>query len=273
MVALLSVLSSLETLHLQFETHQFRLDRETRRLPPVGRSVIPALYEFRFKGVTHYLEDLVTRIDTPQLDHMRITFLFQLDYDCPRLAQFIDYTPKLRARDEAHAQFDESVASVASVTPRYRKSNFSFRFDDLLINLSSKKPEWQLMHIKRFCNSSLQLLSMAEDLYIEHEYSDLVWENDFIENIRWSGHFLPFTAVKNLYLSEKFAPGIAAALEELVEDELTEVLPSLQNIFVEGLEPSGPFWENVGQFVTERELSARPVAISDWDKDSNMESM
>ena len=66
----------------------------------------------------------------------------------------------------------------------------------------------------------------------------------------------------NLYLCKEFAPGIAAALQELVGDRITEVLPSLENIFVEGLEPSGPFQENIGQFVTARQLSDHPVAIS-----------
>jgi hypothetical protein len=84
---------------------------------------------------------------------------------------------------------------------------------------------------------------------------------------------LPFTAVKNLYLSKEFAPGIAAALQELVGGRITEVLPSLQNIFVEGLEPSGPFQENIGQFVAARQLSGHPIAISVWDKDSNIKSM
>ena len=43
------------------------------------------------------------------------------------------------------------------------------------------------------------------------------------------------TLVKDLYLSKEFQPGITAALQELVVEE---VLPSLQNIFVEEL---GPF--------------------------------
>ena len=74
---------------------------------------------------------------------------------------------------------------------------------------------------------------------------------------------LPFTAVKNLYLSKAFAPGIAAALQELVGSRITEVLPSLQNIFVEELDPFESFQENVfGQFVTARQLSGHPVAIS-----------
>jgi hypothetical protein len=110
---------------------------------------------------------------------------------------------------------------------------------------------------------------MVEDLYIEHEYSKLVWKNDSIDNILWLRLLLPFTAVKKFYLSKEFVPGIAAALQELVEDRITEVLSSLQNIFVEGLEPSVPFQKNVGQFVAARQLSDHPIAIYDWDRDSD----
>ncbi len=70
---------------------------------------------------------------------------------------------------------------------------------------------------------------------------------------------LPSPAVKNFYLSKDFAPGIAAALQQIIG---TEVLPSLQNIFVEGLELSGRFQENIGQFVATRELSGHSITIS-----------
>ena len=51
--------------------------------------------------------------------------------------------------------------------------------------------------------------------------------------------YSPFTGVENLYLCGEFAPGIAATLQELVGGRIIEVLPSLQNIFVEGLESLG----------------------------------
>jgi hypothetical protein len=73
MVALLSALSSLETLSLQFRSPQSRPGLESRSLPPSKRSILPALDQFHFKGVTEYLEELVTRIDSPQLDDMDIT--------------------------------------------------------------------------------------------------------------------------------------------------------------------------------------------------------
>ena len=254
MVVLLSVLSSLRTLEIGFQSPQSRPDREPRR--PLSKPfIMPALISLSFKGVIEYLEDLVTHIDTPQLDRMGITFFNQIEFDTPRLAQFINRTPKLR-KHGARVHFDDYFARVG-LPPGSRIID---------IAISCKEPDWQLSSIEQVCNSSLHPLSSAEDLYIDHEYSQLVWKNDAIENTLWLQLLLPFTAVKNLYLSKEFAPGIAAALKELVGSRITEVLPGLQNIFVEGLEPSGPFQENIGPFVTARHLSDHPIVVSFWNK-------
>jgi hypothetical protein len=258
MIALVSMLPSLGSLTLQFRSPQSRPDSESPSLPPLKRSVLPALTSLHFKGVTEYLEKLVIGIDTPQLDFSSITFFNQIDFDTPRLAQFINCTPTLRALDEAHVRFDDDFAhielSASSQTPILR------------ISISCREPDWQLSSIEQVCNFSLDHLSV-EDFYIEHQYWRTVWKNDAIENTLWLQLLLPFTAVKNLYLSKEFAPGIVATLQELVGGRMTEVLPSLQNIFVEGLEPSGAFQENIGRFVAARRLSGHPIAISDWDKD------
>jgi hypothetical protein len=251
-VALISVLSSLEVLLVEFESHQSRPNRETHS-PRSKRSVIPALHSLRFKGVIEYLEDLVTGIDTPQLNNMQITFFNQIDFDTPRLAQFINRTPKLGKRD-ATVQFHVDVARV-----RLSPGN-------LEIAISCKEPDWQLSSIEQICNSFWHPLSTVEVLYIDRHYLPLAWKDDAIENTLWLQLLLPFTTVKNLYLSKEFAPGIAAALQELEGGRITEVLPSLQNIFVEGLEPSGPVQKDIGQFVAARQLSDHPIAISVWTK-------
>ncbi len=251
MATLLSVLSSLETLLLRFQSPQSRPDWVNRRPPPSKRSVIPALKHFDFKGVIEYLEDLVAFIDAPQLHYSSISFFNQMDFDGPRLAQFISHvqTPK----NDAHVQFRDATAGV-QLSPE------PVAFE---IKISCIEPDWQLSSVAQVCNSCLPPLSMIEDLYIEHQYSQLVWKNDAIENILWLELLRPFPAVKNLYLSKEFAPGIAAALQEIVG---TEVLPSLQNIFVERLEASGPFQENIGKFVAARELSGHSITISVWDR-------
>jgi hypothetical protein len=263
MVALISALSSLEELIIGFRSPQSRPDWETRRWPPSKRSVIPALDYFYFKGVIEYMEDLVTFIDAPQLNTLDITFFNQIDFDFPRLAQFINRTPTIRTLDEAHVQFDDYSAHV----------RLSPGSGTLEITISCREHDWQLSSIEQVCNSFLHPISTVEVLYIEHEYLQLVWKNDAIENTLWLQLLLPFTAVKDLYLSREFAPGIAAALQELVGARITDVLPSLQNIFMEGLESSGPLQESIGRFVAARLLSDHPITVSAWDKDSNMESM
>ncbi len=251
MAALLSVLSSLETLLLQFQTPQSRPDWVNRRPPSSKHSVIPALTYFEFKGVIEYLEDLVTFVDAPQLRYLNITFFNQIDFDGPRLAQFITRMPILGDCD-AHVEFNDTTASV----------RFSSPLKYSAIEISCREPDWQLSSVAQVCNSCFPPLSMIEDLYIEHRYLQLVWKNDAIENTLWLELLLPFPGVKNLYLSKTFALGIAAALQEMVG---TEVLPRLQNIFVEELELSGLFQENIGQFVAAQELSGHSITISVWD--------
>jgi hypothetical protein len=72
--------------------------------------------------------------------------------------------------------------------------------------------------------------------------------------------------VKNLYLHERLAPRIVLALQELVGGRVTEVLPTLQNIFLQGLEPSGPIQEGIGKFVAmRRQITKHPIVVSRWD--------
>jgi hypothetical protein len=51
---------------------------------------------------------------------------------------------------------------------------------------------------------------------------------------------------------------------------LQEVLPALQNIFLEGLQPSGPVQEDLGKFVAARQLSGHPIAVSPWERESGL---
>jgi hypothetical protein len=60
----------------------------------------------------------------------------------------------------------------------------------------------------------------------------------------------------------EFVPYIAPALQELVGGRTTEVLPTLENIFLE-FQPSGPpLHEGIEKFVAARLLTSHPVAVS-----------
>jgi hypothetical protein len=66
--------------------------------------------------------------------------------------------------------------------------------------------------------------------------------------------------VKNLYLSKQYS-GIALALQELTGGRITEVLPALKNVLLEGFQE--PVQEGIAQFISARQLTD-PVAISAW---------
>ena len=261
-VALLSMLSSLERFSLQFESPQSRPDLESRRPPPSNLSVIPSLTRFSFKGVTKYLEDLVTCIDAPQLNDLEILFFDQIDsdFDTPQFTQFINRTPIFGARYEARVGFDDEDVYVKLLI-----HNIGDVVSD--IGILCIEPDSQLLAIAQVCNTSLPPLFSVEDLHIELGHSSYgVWKNDTVDHTLWLELLLPFPAVKDLYLPKECAPGVAAALQELVGGRITEVLPSLQNIFVKGIEPREPFREDIGKFIAARQLSGHPVAIFVWSR-------
>jgi len=87
-----------------------------------------------------------------------------------------------------------------------------------------------------------------------------------MESDQWLEFLQSFSAVKDLYLDQEFAPLIAPALQQLVGERVIETLPDLQSLFLEGLQPSGPLQQSIGEFVAARQLANHPVAVSRWER-------
>jgi hypothetical protein len=98
------------------------------------------------------------------------------------------------------------------------------------------------------------------------DYYSEDWENN-VRNDRWLQLLHPFIAVKNVYITENIVPLIALALRELVGERVTEALPALECLFLDGLLASGPVRDAIGPFVAARQLSTHPVVASYWDFD------
>jgi hypothetical protein len=260
----LPMLTSLAQLRLEFASPQSCPDEQSRRSPPPARSVLPALVSFSFKGVNEYLEELLARISTPQLRQLWTEFFNDIHFDIPELIQFITLT--FEAPIEAHVVFDSLDARVT-----LQRLGQAPSFVDVRAKILCRVPDWQLSSLAQICTSSSPFLSTTENLYInEHLQSQLDWK-DGIENTEWLELLLPFTAVKNLYLSKQFTPRIAPALQELTGGRSIEVLPILENLFLEGFQPSEPVHEGIGQFTSARQLSNRPIAISVWERVADSE--
>jgi hypothetical protein len=207
------------------------------------------------------LEEILARIDTPRLNKLHITFFNQIVFDTPQLFQFISRRPTLRAPEKGHITFSSKaiIVKFPSQTSDY---------DVLSVQIPCTASEWQLSSVEQVCTSSLPPLSMLEDLYIlENQGNPPRWQDD-VENALWLELLHPFAAAKNLYLCKKTVPRIAPALQELVGARTREVLPNLENIFLEGIQPSGPLQEGIERFFAARQLTSYPVAVSRWDMDT-----
>ena len=260
-ITALSTLTSLNSFRLEFRSPRSRPNWASRRPPPLSRSVLPSLTTLRFKGVSEYLEDLVTRIDAPRLHSLDITLFNQIEFDAPKTIQFIRRTQALTTLEEARLVFKADTADVRLL------SQTSGSGIGISVKILCRELDWQVSSLEQVCTSCLPPLSTLEDLYIyENTNSPPDWKGS-IENMLRLELLSPFTAVKNLYLSGNFALRIAPVMQELVGDRTTEAFPTLENIFLEGLQPSGPVQEGILKFVAARQLSDHPITVSFWKRD------
>ena len=269
----LSALTKLETLELTFQSRRSRPVRESRHPPPLTRTLLPALTGMTFKGANGYLEDVVAQIDAPSLDSLSITFFHQLFFHTPQLSRFIGRSPRLRGHDEARVVFTHSSARVTLRMPSLPNSEEQ----EIRVGISGKHPDLQLLSLVHVCTSSFPqtLTSTVKHLYIleSREYDIDEWEldwsdwEDIIRRNQWLQLVQPFIAVKDFHISERMVPIIAPALEELVGERITESLPALDCLFLEGLRGSGPVREAIIPFVSARQLSTHPIVASGWDSD------
>jgi hypothetical protein len=260
MVNCLSVLTSLESLRLEFQSPLSSPDLESRHLSPPTNVVLPALKDLQFKGVSEYLEELVACVDAPHLNYLFITFFYDIEFDTPELVHFIGRTPTFKAPDKARLVFLDSAVRV----------EFPLQpsgYGELNVGISCKELDRQLSSLAEVCSLLFPPLSTSKHLYIYERQPSLPDSQDDSENTEWLDILRPFVAVKNLYVSEQFAPRIALVLQRLVGGGMTEVLPKLQNIFLEELRPSGPVHEGIGQFVDARQLSGHTITVFHWERE------
>lgn len=160
MATCLATLTGLRTLLIGFKS--LTLSRKTRCQYPIWRTCLPSLTTFGFHGVAEYLEDLVARIDTPQLGHFRISYFNQLDFRIPKLSNFIGRTQNLYlARfKRARIEFGSNNVFVSLYDEReelLNESHFS-------LQISCGGLNWQVSHVSQTLSQSGAMICNVEDL-------------------------------------------------------------------------------------------------------------
>jgi hypothetical protein len=252
-IACLAALPRLESFTIIFQLAIPRPDRMDP--PPVTRTVLPALTTFEFQGAREYLEDLVARIDGPQLNKFLIRYLNQLgDFQVAQLRKFIDRSlgPKLNLFRHAHATFDGKWVSfhMYGGTEPY-PDPFSHTF------ILCEGIDWQVSHIPQVLSQFTAIISNVVHLKLN------VWRDKYLYSkgrddvtVEWRHLLHRFSTVQTLHVHQELAAHVARALEDITGQMVAEVLPSLDLIYLAGRRAS-----SVKRFVAARRLSGRPVTV------------
>ena len=263
MVNILSALTRLKSLYLGYQIPQFViLDADLRLTGPVlPRIVLPSLTTFDFAGNSKFLGYFASRIDAP-LESIVVTATLseqdQLEFDIPFLRDFIWHTKLLNAPHRADTFFADYESRISLFE---RKGGVDFKVLDLAIPCFD--PETQLSALLQTCNSLLLPLPTLERLGIYKSESELLplrWENGEV-NSPWTVLLRPLIAVKDLVLDEPVVLSVSLALQYYWGERVTAILPSLQNMFLEGFQSSRIVPEGITTFIAQRELYGRPVVV------------
>jgi hypothetical protein len=257
MATALSTLTSLQSLDLRFRSPRSQADRASRRPPPLTPVALPLLTKFWFKGDSEYLEDIVSRIESPLLSDSDITFFNQVIFNTPLLRPFISRTATFMEAYRA----DISCYDNAVRFSLYSRNGTGVN-TEVGLYISCKPLDWQISSLAQVCNTSFPPLPTLErlDIDIEKDRNSLLEWQDDMEDTQWLELLRPFTSVKDLRLSKGSVPFIAPALQELSEERVTEVLPELQNLFT-GRTRSVPVKKAIRKFIAARQLAGCPVNL------------
>lgn len=255
MITCLSQMTRLKSLVIESDSSLFRPSQTSLPSPASTRTILPALTYLRFRGWCNYLEDFVAGIDAPLLNTMSLSFFKRDTHNTPQLSNFISCTNRFRSPRRVDAVFYDHTIMVKL----YLQTDLT---SDSVLNLEIlyRDPNRRLSSLAQLCRS-LSSLSTLERLDIRRgRFNDPALPYN-IENAGWLGLLRRFPGVKNLHITEPLGLPVMSALAVLAGDGVT-VLPALQNIFLEGLKPSGSLRDNVDQLIATRQS----ISVDHWGR-------
>ncbi|KAH9972651.1 hypothetical protein BGW80DRAFT_1314092, partial [Lactifluus volemus] len=225
MAIALSTLPRLTYLCIEFEkTGAIRLGHP----PPTSltRAILPALTEFKFRGVSGYLEDLLARIDAPQLKDLAMVFK-QRPIDI-RLGQVVSHSQTFgpfRRVDLAFMPYGVNIRLWVEERPQRDSLNLK----PFKLEIIEAAPTRQVSFMAQICTQFSSLLSSVTRLNIGSDKSFLAFGDSgferLMDNTEWLVLVRPFTAVRTLHLYGKVQLFMVSALRGHAGESVGAVLP------------------------------------------------
>jgi hypothetical protein len=252
----LAALTRLSSLCIIFQ-FQFRFQSTNPHpdgihLPPVTRAVLPALTTLELEGASDYLEDLVARIDCPQIKEISISYLPQRG-DL-RVAQLFEFTNHSESPQLSQLRWlDVCLDPCDNIGLTFSHSRYDTSFSIQLLGIV-----WRVSHVVQVFSQFSAKLSDVRHLAIGY----CLLGPDIGHN-EWAQFFHPFTAVQTLRvdIATKHCKWVMRyrdpAIEDVTEQMVAEVLPALSLVYLDFTLET--FFDKL---FAVRQLSGHPVTVA-----------
>ena len=193
-------------------------------IPPV---TLLNLRRLTFRGVSVYLDNLVSQINTPLLEQLSLTILFELAFTLVNLTEFIHRTEGFECL-VARVIFNKDGASINA-------DHYELRdIGKLNLHVSCERLDWQIDSAMQVSGALGKALSVVEDLTLDLDTDGMPSDlEDTLDNMLWHELLLPFTGVKRLHIGSSLALELSQALESVGGGLVLELLPELQELDVQ----------------------------------------
>jgi len=263
MITCLVALPRLETLYMKFRSPAPRPSQI--RPSPETRIVLLALTSFTFYAAREYLEDIVAQIDCPQLEAFCVGCKNSLtDVPIVQIPKFVDRSVGPKSTPFRHAQVCFSYGEFSIDIFRRDPHPLWYCFPAQDSSITMKRSVIRCDGIGRQVSNIAQVLSrfsarLSDVVHLELKVRpEEVRQIEGTTNVEWLDLFRQFPATQTLHVSLELTGYIALALEDVTEEMVTDILPSLELICLE-VQPV----PSVEKFVAVRRLSGCPVTIVD----------
>jgi hypothetical protein len=272
LVVRLGSLPQLEELSIGFSVPIPRPSTERLLLGGKGTPVILSKLKcFTFRGVSAYLERLVSQMRVPVLEKLDITLFNEIAFRLPHLSRLVNITEQIK-RDTAAIIFERNMVAIfmANSTGVIGDTDDSDACKPFILRVMCKPRDWQIDCAMQICGALMPTLTCVKKLTLSPTFNrpSNVWhrivvnldKQDYeIDGTTWHELLRTFVGVKVLFIDQKFCDELSRALEV---DEIgfdSGLLPNLQELVCEYRRARvGTLFR---AFIHARQVVGRPVSL------------
>ncbi|KAH9165389.1 hypothetical protein EDB89DRAFT_2010364 [Lactarius sanguifluus] len=228
-----------------------------------ARIELPGLTQLIYRGVSAYIEALLSRIRSPRIEDVDIALFNQLTLDVPRTCEFVRELESLRPT-RARIDFAEDSVHIIVSAPHSAASS-----PDVFLSVSCARFDFQVAATAQLCSGLSATLLPVEELVLGFHRGGALpeeWRGEVDPGL-WRGFLAPFSSVGTLRVHVALAADVERALR--LDPTAQPLLPELREIVL----LHGSDDENTlksasavfSAFVDERDDAGRPVKVHSQD--------